>query len=90
MGDVVEEEAMYSAEKSLPMGERKDKGLADVEVGSACYMSEMLNFNFEEYDDCEELKEDDLLSFNDPFIKKDLKVLYNYHFLLGAPCKKLK
>ena len=73
--DKVEEEDIYNqGEKIFQVGESKDRGLADLEVGSACYLSEMLNFNFEEYDDCEEMKEDDLVMLNDPLVKLELKV----------------
>ena len=71
--DKVEEEEYNAGEKLFHVGESKDRGLADLEVGSACYMSEMLNFNFEEYDDCEEMKEDDLILLNDSLVKHDLK-----------------
>ena len=74
MDKVEEDETMNTGEKIFHVGESKDRGLADLEVGSACYLSEMLNFNFEEYDDCEEMKEDDLLMLNDSIVKQDLKV----------------
>ncbi len=72
--DKVEEDEQYNgAEKLFKVGESKDRGLADLEVGSACYLSEMLNFNFDEYDDCEEVKEDDLILLNEALVKQDLK-----------------
>jgi len=74
MNDVEDEEAV--AEKLFKVGKSKDKGLADLEVGSACYMSEMLNFNFDDYDDCEEMSEDDLLQLHGTMMKQELKVRY--------------
>ena len=75
MGEVEEEEVLGGAgDKIFRVGESKDRGLADLEVGSACYMSEMLNFNFDDYDDCEEMKEDDLIILHGSLMKKDLKV----------------
>ena len=44
--------------------ERKDRGLADLETGSECYLSEMLDFDFEEGDEGEETSEEDLLHLN--------------------------
>jgi hypothetical protein len=72
MNDVEDEEAL--AEKLFKVGKSKDGGLADLEVGSACYMSEMLNFNFDDYDDCEEMNEDDLLQLHGTMMKQELKV----------------
>ena len=72
--DQVEEDPV-GGDRIFHVGESKDRGLADLEVGSACYMSEMLNFNFEEYDDCEETKEEDLISTNGTYVRKDLKVI---------------
>ncbi len=83
-----EEEVDQAGEKLFRMGESKDRGLADLEVGSACYMSEMLNFNFEEYDDCDELKEDDLILLNDPFVKQDLKVSVPIHLRRAPWCRR--
>lgn len=72
--DGVEDEEAF-AEKLFKVGKSKDRGLADLEVGSACYMSEMLNFNFDDYDDCEEMNEDDLLLLHGTIMKQDLKVI---------------
>lgn len=77
MGKVEDEEMDVQGEKIFQVGESKDRGLADLEVGSACYMSEMLNFNFDDFDNCEEMKEDDMLMLNDQFAKEDLKVFSN-------------
>lgn len=77
--DNVEEEEIYGMDKNEKMfhvGESKDRGLADLEVGSACYLSEMLNFNFDDYDDCEDIKEDDLVMLYGSYIKADLKVFF--------------
>ena len=74
MDNVEEEEEAENNEKAIKVSPSKDKGLADVEVGSACYMSEMLNFNLDDYDDCENAREDDLLLLNDPFVKTEIKV----------------
>eukprot|EP00826_Nyctotherus_ovalis_P040120 TRINITY_DN3913_c0_g1_i16.p1 TRINITY_DN3913_c0_g1~~TRINITY_DN3913_c0_g1_i16.p1 ORF type:complete len:206 (-),score=55.98 TRINITY_DN3913_c0_g1_i16:159-776(-) len=70
--DSVDEEPC-AGDKTLRAGEGRDRGLADLEVGSACYMSEMLNFNFDEYDDCEEVKEEDLMAMHGEYVKTDLK-----------------
>lgn len=75
MDGVEDEEALI--EKPFKVGESKDRGLADLEAGSAYYMTEMLNFNFEDYDDCEEVNEDDLLPLYGGLVKEDLKVTRN-------------
>eukprot|EP00826_Nyctotherus_ovalis_P040123 TRINITY_DN3913_c0_g1_i6.p2 TRINITY_DN3913_c0_g1~~TRINITY_DN3913_c0_g1_i6.p2 ORF type:complete len:341 (-),score=90.89 TRINITY_DN3913_c0_g1_i6:117-1139(-) len=72
MDGVEDEEALI--EKPFKVGESKDRGLADLEAGSAYYMTEMLNFNFEDYDGCEEINEDDLLLLHGSLVKEDLKV----------------
>jgi len=74
MDKVEDEENDIQGEKIFQVGESKDRGLADLEVGSACYMSEMLNFNFDDFDNCEDMAEDDMIMLNDPFIKQDIKV----------------
>ncbi len=96
MDRVEEEEGYGGAEKLFHVGESKDRGLADLEIGSACYMSEMLNFNFDDYDDCEEMKEDDLILLHGALMKQDLKVSVfgfprtTHHTTIGIFGKKLK
>ncbi len=76
--DNVEDDGNVDADMDagIKLAASKDKGLADVEVGSACYMSEMLNFNLDEYEECDQTPEDDLLLLNDPFVKSELKARF--------------
>ena len=71
--DKVEDEEV-TADKIFKKGGSKDRGLADLEVGSACYMSEMLNFNFDDYADRVETNEDDLVHVHGSIMKQNLKV----------------
>ena len=56
--------------------ENKGKGLGDIETGSACYMSEMLDFDFEA-EEADEIAEEDLIYLKDISCDIDLVVLYS-------------
>lgn len=56
------------------MTDKKDRGLADLEVGSECYMSEMLDFEFDDGEECDETTEQDLILMEDISIGFELKV----------------
>lgn len=59
------------------MIDKKDRGLADLEVGSECYLSDMLDFEFDDGEECDETTEQDLTLIDDISTKFDLKVLFN-------------
>lgn len=54
-------------------GEKKGKGLADVESGSACYMSEMLDYDID-MEEADEIAEEDLIYLEDVSTTLDLVV----------------
>ncbi len=56
---------------------KKTGGLGDLESGSECLMSELLNFEFEDGDECADNTEHDLRLLNDPSTQVSLfSVLY--------------
>lgn len=58
---------------------KKTGGLGDLESGSECLMSELLNFEFEDGDECADNTEEDLRLLNDPSTQVDLfSVLYSF------------
>lgn len=54
--------------------DKKDRGLADLEVGSECYMTDMLDFEFDDGEECDETTEQDLILIEDMSTKFELKV----------------
>lgn len=56
------------------MQENKGKGLAGIEVGSEFYMSEMLDFEYEDDEEADETTEEDLAYLKDVVINMDLVV----------------
>jgi hypothetical protein len=58
---------------------KKTGGLGDLESGSECLMSELLNFEFEDGEECSDNTEQDLLLLNDPTTRLDLfTILYQF------------
>jgi hypothetical protein len=51
--------------KILNAGDGKANGLADVETGSCTYLSEFLDYDQEEGDECDETTEEDLIYLKD-------------------------
>ena len=56
------------------MGESKGRGLADIETGSECYMSEMLDFEYDDGEEADETTEEDLVHLKDVVAEMDLVV----------------
>lgn len=56
------------------MGDRKGKGLADIETGSEFYMSEMLDFEYDDGEEADETTEEDLIFLKDVVASMDLVV----------------
>ena len=52
---------------------QKDRGLADLEVGSECYMTDMLDFEFDDGEECDETTELDLIHLGDQSIKRKMR-----------------
>ena len=66
LGDVEDDEEEVK-QFDFNKGTAHDRGLADLETGSEVYLSEMLDFEYEEYDENEEQNEDDLNRLQDSF-----------------------
>ena len=49
--------------------------MADLEVGSECYMTDMLDFEFDDGEECDETTEQDLTYLDDTQIQFELRVL---------------
>ena len=60
------------------MEDTKGKGLAGIEVGSEFYMSEMLDFDFDEGEEADETTEEDLIYLKDVVANMDLVVIYYF------------
>lgn len=73
--DEEEEEEKSAARGSLNLfvQENKGRGLADLETGSEVYLSEMLDFEFEDYEECDAQNEEDLLLLGDAFAEVELR-----------------
>lgn len=56
------------------MQDTKGKGLAGVEVGSEFYMSEMLDFDYDDEEEADETTEEDLANLKDVVTSMDLVV----------------
>lgn len=70
--DIQRDEDYTDLEKRFNIqGEKKGKGLADVESGSACYMSEMLDYDID-MEEADEIAEEDLIYLEDVSTTLDL------------------
>lgn len=76
---------LLDIEKNFDIKESWDKGLADVETGSTCYMSEMLAFDFDECAENDDMEEDDIGSLEDLQVPENI-LEYTIKFLTGI-CK---
>ena len=57
--------------------------MTDLETGSECYMSEMLDFDFDEDAEADESTDEDLIYLKDPCININLVVTFNLCVLLA-------
>ena len=69
---------MTSPNYCSKLGDKKGAGLAGIETGSECYMSEMLDFEYDDGEEADETTEEDLVHLKDVVAEMDLVVIIGF------------